>query len=124
MPISCNDSIRGVCGICVIQRDNRRGVSRICVIQRARVIGMRITTEASPTIELPECIWRAMRFAEMNYSELGEAIGASRDTISRWVGGRSVPKARDLAAIERATGLPDGWFDRMVRPEGFEPPAY
>ena len=84
------------------------------------------TTQTAPLeIELAEYVHRAMRHAGVGISELATAVGASRNTVSRWVNGTTKPNARDRRAIELATGIPVGWLDAvMVRPEGFEPPAY
>ena len=65
-------------------------------------------------------IREAMKTAELRPEAVAAEIGASRDTIDRYMKGQTSPNAIDLWKIARVTGMPFGWFageDEMPIPE-------
>ena len=63
--------------------------------------------------------------AGLEQAELAAKVGSSRTTISNYETGRSEPTATVFVLIAEATGASLDWLALgVVRPEGFEPPAY
>ena len=56
-----------------------------------------------------ELIRKAREDAQLDQRALGLAIGVSRETVCRWETNRRDPSARQLKAIERATGCEWLW---------------
>lgn len=57
---------------------------------------------------------RHMRFKGVSQNELAEAIGLSRNTVSKYITGKSTPSAFHLAKIARALGVSADEF-RYIR---------
>lgn len=77
------------------------------------------------TWTLAERLKRARLVAGLEQAELSELIGASRASISNYENGRTEPTASTFVLWAEATGASLEWLAQgVVRPEGFEPPAY
>ena len=59
---------------------------------------------------LGDRISKAMRTAELRPERVAAEIGVSRDTIDRYISGKTSPSAIDVWKIARLTGMPFGWF--------------
>lgn len=63
--------------------------------------------------------------AGLDQAQIAERVGVARQTVSGWERGLSEPSATYFVRWAKATGQPLEWLaDGVVRPEGFEPPAY
>ena len=72
---------------------------------------------------------RAARIiADLDQAGIAERIGVSRQTVSNWERGLAEPGATYFVRWAKETGQPLEWLAEgvsdVVRPEGFEPPAY
>lgn len=47
-----------------------------------------------------------VRPAPMNSSELADKLGVSRQSVSKWLAGKSMPSVEAMAKIEDLTGIP------------------
>ena len=61
----------------------------------------------------------------LDQDELADVTGMSRTTISKWENGTTEPSKAGIKLLSIAFGCPEEWLAAgVVRPEGFEPPAY
>jgi DNA-binding XRE family transcriptional regulator len=76
-------------------------------------------------LSLAKRLRAARLLADLEQAELAELIGVARTTVSNWESGRTEPSATYFVRWANATGQPLEWLaEGVVRPEGFEPPAY
>ncbi|MGH9252897.1 MAG: helix-turn-helix domain-containing protein [Acidimicrobiales bacterium] len=54
---------------------------------------------------------RALSFAAISVEQMGEELGVSRSTISRWLNDRGAPSRGYLKLWALRTGVPLGWLD-------------
>lgn len=72
-------------------------------------------TNGKPTTKfsekrIRERLWSARTDAKLSQNELGDAIGASGQSVSQWEAGRSLPNATNLFALSRALGKSADWL--------------
>lgn len=72
-------------------------------------------SEMPETITVPEWTlgWRmqrALAHADMTVEQMGEEIGVSRSTISRWLNDRGEPRIGYLKLWALRCGVPLGWL--------------
>jgi transcriptional regulator with XRE-family HTH domain len=65
---------------------------------------------AIPKQRLHHRITMAMEFAEMGPSDLAEALGVHRNSVSAWINGRGKPKPPTLIAIASVTDVDLEWL--------------
>ena len=59
----------------------------------------------------------------MSQERLAEELGVSRQAVSKWEMGQSVPTARNMEGIEAALDLPAGTLAELLKEEEREPPS-
>ena len=59
----------------------------------------------------------------MSQERLAEELGVSRQAVSKWEMGQSVPTPRNLEGIEAALDLPAGTLAELLKEEEREPPS-
>ena len=59
----------------------------------------------------------------MSQERLAEELGVSRQAVSKWEMGQSVPTARNMEGIEAALDLPAGTLAELLKVEEREPPS-
>ncbi len=68
---------------------------------------------------------KALEHSDMSAQEFADAMGVSRNTVSRWLNGRGTPSKAQLMAISIVTNVSLEWLMQgMARPEGLEPPTF
>ena len=68
---------------------------------------------------------KAVEVAGLSVGEFAEALGVSRNTVSRWLNGRARPSTAQMIAISVVTGVPLEWLTQSVaRPERLELPTF
>ncbi len=82
-------------------------------------------TWVPPTWTVGDRIRKERERLEIEQVELADLTGMSRTTISKWENGVTTPGRAGAKLLALAFGCPEDWLlEGVVRPEGFEPPAY
>jgi transcriptional regulator with XRE-family HTH domain len=69
-----------------------------------------MTYGAIPKQRLHHRITMAMEFADMMPSDLADALGVHRNSVSAWINGRGKPKPPTLIAIASVTDVDLEWL--------------
>ena len=92
-------------------------------------------------MDLADRMKKALRISGLTVNDVADALDVNRNTVGNWTNGRIEPKRASVVAFAQLTGVPAEWLEfgivpenwegpartrglGMVRPEGFEPPAY
>ena len=84
---------------------------------------------------------KALRVSGLTVNDVADQLEVSRNTVGSWINGRIEPRRTSVMAFAQLTGVPVEWIEfgtvpenwqgpartqglGVVRPEGFEPPAY
>ena len=77
------------------------------------------------TWTLADRLRKSRQMAGLEQADVAELLGVSRNTISNYETGKSEPTATTFVLWAEATRASLDWLALgIVRPEGFEPPAY
>lgn len=75
--------------------------------------------------ETHDYVRKAVEVAGLSAGDFADAMGVSRNTVSRWLNGRARPSTAQMIAISVVTGVSLEWLTQGVaRPEGLEPPTF
>jgi transcriptional regulator with XRE-family HTH domain len=78
-----------------------------------------------PTFHQGDWLRKAREHAGLEKQQLADEIGIHRASVARYESGEQRVKRPVLIAWAMVTGVPLEWLETgVVRPEGFEPPAY
>lgn len=66
------------------------------------------------TLTLSECIRIARRRAELDQDQLAARVGVSRQLVSKWERGKSIPDIVQTARLAHATQTPVAWFTDVI----------
>lgn len=66
------------------------------------------------TLTLSESIRIARRRAELDQDQLAEKVGVSRQLVSKWERGKSVPDLVQATRLAHVTGMPITWFSDVI----------
>lgn len=67
-----------------------------------------------PEFDLADRLRKSMDLANMSVSGMGEAFGVTRDTVSRWINGRTKPSAAVLHLWAIGCGVDQQWLETGV----------
>ena len=85
---------------------------------------------------MPDRLRKSLRVADLGVQEMADYLEVERNTISRWINGRTNPPAAALRLWAMRTGVNYAWIRNgetptadgdgglSVRPKGFEPPTF
>ena len=83
-----------------------------------------MTAEVVPQFDRTDRMALALRHSRLTNQDMAEYLGVARETVSRWVNGRSTPNQGMLRLWAMRTGVPFEWLQTgEVRHEGLEPPT-
>lgn len=67
--------------------------------------------------DLADRLRKSLRVAGIGVQEIAESVGVSRNTVSNWLGGRSIPAHEQLTVWSAYTGAPLEWLERGTVPD-------
>jgi transcriptional regulator with XRE-family HTH domain len=68
----------------------------------------------NPAWTLVDRLKKARQLAGMEQTDIADALGVARNTVSNWENGRSEPSASAFVRWARATGVPLEWLAEGV----------
>ena len=81
-----------------------------------------MTAETVPEFDRTDRMALALRHAGLTNQDMADYLGVTRETVSRWVNGRSTPNRGMLRLWAMRTGVPLEWLETgEVRHQGLEP---
>ena len=63
-----------------------------------------------PQFDQIDRMWKSLRVAGMKAGHMADHLGVTRETVSRWMVGRTRPSEATLRAWADRTGVPYDWL--------------
>lgn len=66
----------------------------------------------------------ALEVEDIGVQEMADYLGVERNSVSRWINGRTQPSKQTLRLWAMRTGVPLEWLETGAPPPGLEPGTY
>ena len=82
-----------------------------------------MTTEMIPEWDLGDRMRKSLRHADLEFQQMADYLGVSRNSISNWINGKTRPNQPALRLWAMRTGVPYEWL-REGQAQGVRRPGY
>jgi transcriptional regulator with XRE-family HTH domain len=69
-----------------------------------------------PQFDMADRLRKALRVADLSVQDIADYLGVSRNTVSAWINGRTVPNKASLMLWAMRTGVPLEWLQTGESP--------